>query len=103
MKKQPSAQNFWQDRDHPYSQIPWDTLNDIQKSQLLLNSTRLFDSEKFCDDFQSFETPTSIDESIVSNSQTPMKSIELLSQRHIKIDKLMLQAFLNLKNQKLNE
>ena len=44
-------------QSHPYDGIPWSTLSDIQKAQVLLGSIRLLDQENFIYDFNSFEQP----------------------------------------------
>ena len=43
--------------EHPYSNDLWSTLNDTQKTKLILESKRMLDEETFLQEFGSFEQP----------------------------------------------
>lgn len=42
---------------HPHEKLPWSVLNDKQKAQLLLGSSRMLDDVTFIQEFESWETP----------------------------------------------
>ena len=57
MKKKLLDQQIETKQQHPYAKIPWSSLTDTQKAQLLLDGQRLLDAEKFINDFKSWEQP----------------------------------------------
>ena len=44
--------------EHPFEKVPESELNDVQKTQLLLDSKRLLDHTEFIREFKSWEFPS---------------------------------------------
>lgn len=55
--KENSKYDLTNSLSHPYSSLPWSSLTDIEKSQLLLGSHRFLDADQFIQEFKSFEGP----------------------------------------------